>query len=126
LVSGENRELDAFRLADLFGRSARAEGAGGMNFRLIEQDGEVVEFEARTGNIIITFIAAVRLEGDTVVLADLHVDGPGANTAGTGVLLRVARHLKEHFDVRELRVEGARRTTGAGPGRVPGPRNVRG
>jgi len=96
-----------------------------MLIRLVEQDGDVVEVEVWSGDIHIVFVADVRLEGDTVVIAELHVEGPGPGTAGIAILRSTARLVMEHFDVRELRVEGARRTSGAGPGRIPGPFRLR-
>jgi hypothetical protein len=74
-----------------------------MEFRLVEQDDEVVEFEVRAGNVSITFVANVRLENDTVVIATLHAEGQGPGSAGIPILRRAAWFLMEHFDVRELR-----------------------
>ncbi len=45
----------------------------------------------------------------TLRIVELHVEGPGPGTAGIAILRRTARLVKEHFDVRDLRVEGARR-----------------
>ena len=59
--------------------------------------------------------------GDILILRSLHVAGSVANLFGPGQLRAPARFAKDGIGVRELRVDGAIRTTGAKPGRRPGP-----
>lgn len=51
----------------------------------------------------------------------VHVSGVGPNRLGTAGLATIARAFAEVFDVDEILVEGAARTSGASPGRRPRP-----
>jgi hypothetical protein len=66
-------------------------------------------------------MAEVELAGRVLVARRLHIHGEGltANEAGPANLRVLARRLLEELDLDELVIEGAHRTTGAGPGRRP-------
>jgi hypothetical protein len=64
-------------------------------------------------------MADVEFDGRRAVLRGLHILGAGRNTLGRAALLGLIRWAKEYLDVDELRIEGAARTSGAGPGRIP-------
>ncbi len=66
-------------------------------------------------------LADVELIGRTAVLRRLHIQGSGRNTLGLGTLRKLAEWAKVQLDVDQLRIEGATRTSGAAPGRVPRP-----
>src|SRR5580658_8009873 len=51
----------------------------------------------------------------------LDIQGAGPNTLGLVALRELARSVMEPLNVDELRIEGAARTSGAGPGRRPAP-----
>ena len=63
----------------------------------------------------------MRLDGDRLVLYDLHVDGPGPGVFGLRRPRAATQELMGQFDVRTLEIRGFVRTTGAGPGRLPPP-----
>jgi hypothetical protein len=63
--------------------------------------------------------ATVAFDGEAIILRGFHIHGRGANTLGIATLHLLARWLKEKLDVRQLRIEGAARASGAGPGRIP-------
>jgi hypothetical protein len=65
--------------------------------------------------------ATVLVCGDTLKLRGFHMHGAGPWFTGVARLLSMARWLKDEIGVRQLRIEGAARTTGAGPGRIPRP-----
>jgi len=75
----------------------------------------------RRDNHHVTFVTDYQIMGDILSLKNLHVDGSVANLFGPGQLRALARFVKDGIGVRELRVDGAIRTTGASPGRRPGP-----
>jgi hypothetical protein len=91
-----------------------------IEFRLLSQEAEVVELEIETPGAVLTVVTDLRLDGESVVLYDLHVDGPGAGTLGLAKLRTIVRAAMEAYDVEVLEVRGYRRTTGAAPGRWPG------
>src|SRR6185437_1860726 len=69
----------------------------------------------------VTALANVHLDGRTAVLWRMHIQGAGANTLRTAGLIGLAHALMEALDVDQLYIEGASRTSGAGPGRHPAP-----
>lgn len=86
-----------------------------------EIDDDTVIFTVSEGDLVLDVLAQVILEGRRCVLCGVHVQGPGANTFGPARLLRMARCMREKLGVDELHIEGAARTSGAGPGRRPRP-----
>ena len=71
------------------------------------------------GAHVIDVLADVEFAGRTAVLRGLHILGGGANTLGPNALRELINWAKVQLDVDHLRIEGATRTSGAGPGRVP-------
>jgi hypothetical protein len=75
----------------------------------------------RRANQHVEFVSDDQIMGDILMLRNLHVDGTMANQFGPGQLRALARFVKEALGVRERRIDGAIRTTGASPGRRPHP-----
>jgi hypothetical protein len=73
------------------------------------------------GAIEIEFLFRLDLSDRSAVLQGLDVDGPGPNAMGWSALRDLTHWAMEKLDVDILRIEGAARTTGAGPGRRPAP-----
>lgn len=82
---------------------------------------DLVMIDVRIGNAVACILAHLVLEGSTLTLRGTHVDGPGANLLGPATLKAVVRRMMEIADVETVVIEGAIRTTGAGPGRIPYP-----
>ena len=76
-------------------------------------------FSDGAGELSAMFYA--ELHNQVAVLRRLDVQGAGPNRLGWPALRQFAQWLMEALDVDELRVEGAARTSGAGPGRRPAP-----
>ena len=85
--------------------------------RLEIEPGDVVECEVSNGVNAVVFLATLELASHEARISGLHVYGAGPNTLGTGALLGLVRWVRGVLDVDVLRIEGATRTTGAGPGR---------
>jgi hypothetical protein len=68
---------------------------------------------------VIEVLTDVELAGRTAALRGLHILGSGPNTLGPRALRGLINWAKVHLDVDQLRIEGATRTSGAGPGRIP-------
>lgn len=68
-------------------------------------------------------MAEVSYENSVLALSGLHIHSQsgGANTFGASHLRNLAQAVMETFDVGSLEVAGARRTSGANPGRRPSP-----
>lgn len=86
-----------------------------------EDEGDVVLVRLTDGIHEIAFAATVELTMHRAVLSGCDIQGAGPNTVGVAVLRRLAAWLKERLDVKELRIEGSIRTSGAAPGRQPRP-----
>jgi hypothetical protein len=69
----------------------------------------------------IEIMANAELAGRVLILRQCHVQGAGPNGLGIAALRQLANWAKAYLDVDELRIEGAVRTSGAGPGRRPAP-----
>jgi hypothetical protein len=70
---------------------------------------------------VIQVLADLEFAGRAAVLRSLHILGDGPNTLGLRALRELINWAKVQLDVDQLRIEGATRTSGAGPGRVPPP-----
>jgi hypothetical protein len=94
-----------------------------IGFEPIEDgtDDPVMTLRIRVPGGAILVMAEVALAGRVLWARRLHIHGEGlaANEVGPANLRVVARRLLEELDLDELVVEGAHRTTGAGPGRRP-------
>lgn len=92
-----------------------------MPFTILDQDGDTIEAALLTSAGTLTVICRIQLDGDRLILYDLHVDGPGPGTLGLRRLRLAMQELMEQVDVRALEIRGFIRTTGAAPGRLPPP-----
>src|ERR1700722_11859581 len=66
-------------------------------------------------------MAEVEISGRNLVLNGFHIHSDaGVRQIGVSNLRMLAEHVLEELDYDELIIQGASRTTGAGPGRAPG------
>jgi len=87
------------------------------SFRIVEVEGSALWLEVRTSDSLLEIITNVRLDSETLVLYDFHVDGPGAHALGLGEIRRLVQRAMDAYDVTQLEIHGFRRSTGANPGR---------
>jgi hypothetical protein len=73
------------------------------------------------GSTEVEIMFYAELHDQAVVLQRLDIQGAGPNVLGWTALRELAHQAMEELDVDELRIEGAVRTSGAGPGRRPTP-----
>ena len=71
------------------------------------------------GVLNVQILTDVEFSGRSAVLRGFHIKGGGRNTIGPAALRRLINWAKVQLDVDQLRIEGATRTSGAGPERVP-------
>lgn len=93
-----------------------------MTWRVVDYEfdrSETVYVRLHDGRKEIELLAELELDGRRAIVRGLHVLGGGANTMGVGELRRLLVWAKGYLDVDHLRIEGATRTSGAGPGRLP-------
>jgi hypothetical protein len=83
--------------------------------QIVERDGNVVRIVA--GDVEV--IAEMFRSEDEILFDRLSIDGLGPGTVGTARLRQLARTFAKSQGVRQLRVRGTTRTTGANPGKSP-------
>jgi hypothetical protein len=93
-----------------------------MTIRILEEAGGTVvlaRIETATGTLEV--LAEVALDHRKLILTRVHVYGVDieANDLGVSGIRQVVRNALEELGVDEISIEGAVRTTGAGPGRAP-------
>jgi len=89
--------------------------------RIVETDGDVAQFLAKTAKGNVTVITGMVKEGDDLILRGMHIDGPGAGSLGPSAIRDMAKDLGRQQGVKRVIIHGGIRTTGANPGRVPRP-----
>ncbi|GAA0583944.1 hypothetical protein [Caenispirillum bisanense] len=87
---------------------------------LSEADAVTVRLQTPAG--LLAMMADVRFEGRVLILTGVHTHGEdiGPGSLGPVRLRWLAQAVMEVVDCDEIILEGAIRTTGAGPGRRPG------
>jgi hypothetical protein len=73
----------------------------------------------------ITVITEMTKKGDQLLLKGTHIDGGGKGSSSLSELKELARDFGRQQGVKEILVEGGRRTTGANPGKVPRPIRIK-
>ena len=82
-------------------------------------DEDTVLVTLTDGVEVVQVLTDVEFIGRTAVLRRLHILGSGRNSLGPRALRELINWAKGELDVEKLRIEGATRTSGAGPGRDP-------
>ena len=88
---------------------------------IVAQEGAIVEILGQSGATQIRVMAEMLRHGDDLVLRGAHIEGAGAGTVGIRALMEIGRAFGRQQGVKRVIVGGARRTTGARPGRIPRP-----
>ena len=87
----------------------------------LEIENDTIRLVLLSGGDEIQIVPDIEITGRYARLFGCHFLGAGPNTLGLARLRELARWMKGMLDVDELRIEGATRTSGAGPGLVPPP-----
>jgi hypothetical protein len=82
-------------------------------------EGDILTFRAEVEGHEVLVMAECLLEEAGLTLRGLHIEGPGPRMVGVAGLCALAAALMEAAGVDHVAIEGAARTTGAGPGRSP-------
>src|SRR4051812_45789582 len=98
---------------------------GERSIQIVERDGDVVRMIGYGPEGSIEVIASMTLEGDRLVLKDLHADGAGPGSIGLAAMRSFGRLLCRQAGAKAVEIHGAVRATGARPGKVPRPVTIR-
>ncbi|MCA7119923.1 MAG: hypothetical protein LGL72_11070 [Acidibrevibacterium sp.] len=92
-----------------------------MEIVIEEIEDQTIRVCIQHSGLTLEVVADVRINGEIMVASNVHIQGPGKNCVGWPGLRQFAEDLIEELELDELRIEGAPRTSGAGPGRKPCP-----
>jgi len=92
-----------------------------MRINIEEIDNQTILAHVEYGGVALELVAELVMDGKIMVARGVHIQGPGKNRLGWPRLRGLAEDLMEKLELDELRIEGATRTSGAGPGRNPQP-----
>ena len=84
-----------------------------------DSEGDVIAIRVGTPAGVVALMGEVAIEGRTLIVRGVHIEGSGPNSVGATNLRAIAELVLERIDCDEARVEGAIRTTGANPGHRP-------
>jgi hypothetical protein len=92
-----------------------------MKIIITEEDGVIGGAMIVSGAGILLVLAEIELVGRCLALRKLHVHGVdiNRNSLGTAGIRHIVQEAMEELGVDEITIEGAHRTSGAGPGRAP-------
>jgi hypothetical protein len=93
--------------------------------KIEEMVDDVIVFSAKVGEETIQGISNFRVVGDKLHLNGLHIQGSAAGKIGRANLWRLSKDLGNQFGVRNVIIQGGRRTTGKYKGEVPSPLNIK-
>jgi hypothetical protein len=80
----------------------------------------VLEVGVEEGGQRVDFMADYRRTDVVVTLGALHAEGPGPNILGLSGVRIIAQEVLEFLNAETMEIQGAVRTSGARPGRLPG------
>jgi hypothetical protein len=92
-----------------------------MIIEILDAQSNVVLARIEMVEVTLSVLAEVAITGRSLILGGLHIQGENVepNEVGIRDLRRVVQEVMEDLDVDHIIVEGATRSTGAGPGRTP-------
>jgi hypothetical protein len=88
-------------------------------FNIIDQEGETIIYSTKIGEETITFGGDITKTDDVLTIKNFDVDGKLTNQLGRSNLTKIINQFGKQQGVKEVIIEGAKRTTGANPGRLP-------
>ncbi|MEG1592638.1 hypothetical protein [Chryseobacterium sp.] len=88
------------------------------------EDGVMI-VTSKIGNENIGIVTNFAVEGKTLHLNQLHIEGSSGGKVGRENLYKIARDLGRQFKVEEVIIQGGKRTTGKYIGKVPSPKIIK-
>jgi hypothetical protein len=88
-------------------------------FNILDQDGKIIIYSTKIGDEVIKFGGEFDKVDDVLTIKNLDIDGNLTNKLGINGLKEMINNFGRDQGVSKVIVEGAKRTTGANPGRLP-------
>ncbi|TAE11876.1 MAG: hypothetical protein EAZ95_13070 [Bacteroidetes bacterium] len=90
---------------------------------LVDGDVMLFSFQIETENV--QGITNFSIEGKTLRLTNLHLQGSESGKIGRKILWEMAKDLGKQYQVEQVVIYGGRRTTGKYKGQVPSPITIK-
>ena len=115
------------RLKNKLKRTPTAQVAtkGGNLVKIGAIEDDVMMFSASVGNETVEGISNFAIKDGKLFLDGLHLQGSSAGNVGRQTLWNLAKDLGKQFNVKEVIIQGGRRTTGRYKGQVPSPITIK-
>lgn len=88
-------------------------------FKVVAKDDDVVIFSTKVGDDIVEFGGNVSRQGNTLTIKNFDIDAELTNKIGIKGLKELINDFGKSQGVDKVIIEGAKRTTGANPGKMP-------
>lgn len=89
-------------------------------FSIVDREGDLIIYSTKIGVEVIIFSGNItKTEDGVMTIKNLDVDGKLTNELGGPNLKKIINQFDKQQGVKEVIIEGAKRTTGANPGRLP-------
>lgn len=94
-------------------------GLAKYSFKVSAKEGDVIFYTTKIGDDVIEFGGTFSKADDVLTIKGFDIDGGLTNKLGVKVLKEIMNDFGKSEGVSKIVVEGAKRTTGANPGRLP-------
>lgn len=88
-------------------------------FKVTAKEGDIIFYSIKVGEEIIEFGGEFKKADDVLTIKNFDIDGKLTNKLGIKNLKNIMNEFGKQQGVSKVVVEGAKRTTGANPGRLP-------
>ncbi|RKO68241.1 hypothetical protein D7322_28250 [Sphingobacterium puteale] len=92
---------------------------GGRVFTQTEKDGDLLFYSTKIGDDIIEFGGNFSKSNGTLTIKNFDIDGALTNKLGIRGIKSVITDFGKQQGVNQVIIQGAKRTTGASPGKIP-------
>lgn len=82
---------------------------------------DVMIFTKKYSDEVVQGIANITVTNDRLILDQLHLQGAAAGKIGRRKLWNIAKEIGERYGVKEVVIQGGKRTTGRYKGTIPSP-----
>jgi len=101
------------------------ETVGGSLVEIGTVEGDVMVFSSKIGTETVEGITNFAVNDGKLYLNQLHLQGSSAGNVGRQSLWSIAKDLGKQFNVKEVIIQGGKRTTGRYKGTVPSPITIK-
>jgi hypothetical protein len=106
-------------------RVAEEVARGGYLVRIGAVEGDVMTFSSKIGKETVEGITNFVVKDGKLYLNQLHLQGSSAGNVGRKALWDMAKDLGRQYNVKEVIIQGGKRTTGKYKGQVPSPITIK-